>query len=320
MAGGTCFAQTGRVGGVTIGNFALDCANLANTGISLDRLQYSTIKPISIYNQLVDGLIFQPNPTAANDNLMGNVFERLVIRGKNRCIYFSDAVGGAHTSNICHNKFLYIFADCRGAAVNNCIVLGDSDNNNFGFIYTAVFNYPTDYGLVLNSYSRSNYFFHFQGTVHALSGSTNAIYAFDRENSQPQPTVDSGANLFWTETGNNATDWNMTVPLKNLQAYIVGNLSQPGLAPDPSRFSLVRTATNTITGLGYSSGGELQLYHTPDGSNVGMPIRINYNSIGFLGSAPVPRPTVTGSKGANAALTSLVSALTALGLVTDSTT
>lgn len=42
--------------------------------------------------------------------------------------------------------------------------------------------------------------------------------------------------------------------------------------------------------------------------------------VGFLGAAAVARPTVTGSKGANAALASLMTALANLGLVTDSTT
>lgn len=42
--------------------------------------------------------------------------------------------------------------------------------------------------------------------------------------------------------------------------------------------------------------------------------------IGFYTTAPVAKQTVTGSKGANAALTSLMSALSTLGLVTDSTT
>lgn len=42
--------------------------------------------------------------------------------------------------------------------------------------------------------------------------------------------------------------------------------------------------------------------------------------IGFLGAGAVSRPTVTGSRGGNAALASLLAALTSLGLVTDSTT
>lgn len=43
-------------------------------------------------------------------------------------------------------------------------------------------------------------------------------------------------------------------------------------------------------------------------------------NVGFYNTTPVNKPIVTGSKGANAALTSLMSALSALGLVTDSTT
>lgn len=42
-------------------------------------------------------------------------------------------------------------------------------------------------------------------------------------------------------------------------------------------------------------------------------------NIGFFGASPAAKPTVSGSKGANAALTSLLTALATLGLVTDST-
>lgn len=43
-------------------------------------------------------------------------------------------------------------------------------------------------------------------------------------------------------------------------------------------------------------------------------------SAGFNGTAPITKPTVTGAKGGNAALTSLIAALVAYGLITDSTT
>ena len=46
----------------------------------------------------------------------------------------------------------------------------------------------------------------------------------------------------------------------------------------------------------------------------------NATGLGFYGATPAAKPTITGSKGANAALTSLLSALATLGLVTDSTT
>lgn len=43
-------------------------------------------------------------------------------------------------------------------------------------------------------------------------------------------------------------------------------------------------------------------------------------SVGFHGSAPIAKPTVNGSKGGNAALTSLIAALASYGLIQDSTT
>jgi hypothetical protein len=43
-------------------------------------------------------------------------------------------------------------------------------------------------------------------------------------------------------------------------------------------------------------------------------------SIGFYGTSPISKPTISGSRGGNAALTSLLTALANLGLVTDSTT
>ena len=49
-------------------------------------------------------------------------------------------------------------------------------------------------------------------------------------------------------------------------------------------------------------------------------IRAGKNKIGFNGSAPVAKPVITGSRGGNAALASLLAALASMGLVTDSTT
>ena len=43
-------------------------------------------------------------------------------------------------------------------------------------------------------------------------------------------------------------------------------------------------------------------------------------SVGFYGTAPAAKPTVTGSRGGNAALASLLAALAGLGLLTDSST
>ena len=48
-------------------------------------------------------------------------------------------------------------------------------------------------------------------------------------------------------------------------------------------------------------------------------LRLNGTGIGFFGASPVAKPTVTGARKGNDALTNLVSALARLGLVKDST-
>jgi hypothetical protein len=62
-------------------------------------------------------------------------------------------------------------------------------------------------------------------------------------------------------------------------------------------------------------GGQIQTNQTV---TVGG-LEVTGNS-GFYGTAPIAKPTVTGSKAGNAALASLMTALAALGLVIDSTT
>jgi hypothetical protein len=54
--------------------------------------------------------------------------------------------------------------------------------------------------------------------------------------------------------------------------------------------------------------------------DVHSPITGASQQIGFFNTPKIAKPTVTGSKGANAALTSLCTALANLGLITNSTT
>jgi hypothetical protein len=55
------------------------------------------------------------------------------------------------------------------------------------------------------------------------------------------------------------------------------------------------------------------------GAAAGVNIQLANAQTGFFGASPTSKPTVTGSRGANAALTSLLTGLAALGLVTNST-
>ncbi len=67
-------------------------------------------------------------------------------------------------------------------------------------------------------------------------------------------------------------------------------------------------------GTGATANGELRLL-----DNTTPRIRINATGLAFFNTAPVAKPTVSGAKGSNAALGSLMTALSGLGLVTDST-
>lgn len=67
-------------------------------------------------------------------------------------------------------------------------------------------------------------------------------------------------------------------------------------------------------GTGASANGELRLL-----DNTTPRIRIDGTGLAFYNTAPIAKPTVSGAKGANAALGSLMTALSNLGLVTDST-
>ncbi len=72
-------------------------------------------------------------------------------------------------------------------------------------------------------------------------------------------------------------------------------------------------------GSGVSTYGSIYLrpgYTTGSGTMM----ELGNGTIGFYGVTPVAKPTVSGSKGGNAALASLMTALSNLGLVTDSTT
>lgn len=103
--------------------------------------------------------------------------------------------------------------------------------------------------------------------------------------------------------------------------------------PSASEYSsLYNNRSDTYMGIsggtGPANSGVVRLYGSthatkPDtvelcnGGSV-VKIAINATGIGFFAAAPVAKPTVTGSRGANAALASLLTALAGLGLLTDS--
>ena len=72
----------------------------------------------------------------------------------------------------------------------------------------------------------------------------------------------------------------------------------------------------TAAGRGAVAIGNLAMAPNPGDIAIGG----TGTQIGFLGAAPIARPTVTGSRGGNAALASLLTALATLGLLVDNST
>ena len=82
------------------------------------------------------------------------------------------------------------------------------------------------------------------------------------------------------------------------------------------------TAAHTSSHLelnGYASGTTQAAAQAAGKVQVSGPFAHTGASLGFYATAPIAKPTVTGAKGGNAALTSLCAQLAALGLITDST-
>ena len=120
-------------------------------------------------------------------------------------------------------------------------------------------------------------------------------------------TTDPGAGVFLANTGVEAPR------LSTATATSFGS----ALAATAYRIYADATYGAAIAGFGTSSdvtligrGGNLLIQGTDSGGA----------KLGFFGTAPQAKPTVTGSRGANAALTNLLTVLANLGLLTDSTT
>jgi hypothetical protein len=78
----------------------------------------------------------------------------------------------------------------------------------------------------------------------------------------------------------------------------------------------VTPATNASLRLRGTGTGDASL-QAPNGTRR---VSADATGLGFYGTAPIAKPTITGSRGGNAALASLLTQLAALGLVTDETT
>jgi hypothetical protein len=112
--------------------------------------------------------------------------------------------------------------------------------------------------------------------------------------------------------------------------HLVGIGALTGIGNESLRVGTVASQVNHVRISGSATGTGVTV--KAGGSDANCPLLLQGNgtggvqvattgqAVGFYGTAPGAKPTVTGSRGGNAALESLLSALAALGLITDSTT
>ena len=124
------------------------------------------------------------------------------------------------------------------------------------------------------------------------------------------------ATTYLAAGSNPATAGSIRMPNNNgLYAHnAANNANVPLLALDGSNNMVIGDNSATIPTLFIIAPTTLQLY-----AGGGLLIEGNGTGLGFFGSTPNAKPTVSGSRAGNAALNDLCSELANLGLITNST-
>lgn len=103
---------------------------------------------------------------------------------------------------------------------------------------------------------------------------------------------------------------------------LIGPWSQPKVIPSYSTANAELRTLDGTTKITLLAGGGVKItgaVETSSTMTVDTDLKVE-GKIGFYNTSPATKPVVTGSKSANAALASLLTALAGIGLLTDSTT
>lgn len=229
---------------------------------------------------------------------------------------------------ICRGNFLRSYV-CKGAAQYGYCVEDTSQNPAAGFVSEATTGKHSSH----RPGGVEKYFVDTDGSVHSNAG----LFIGD-------VTAANGWKMLPVTTGNAATlqvigvDASANGWIGAGAAAAVLGFGGTALGNDGFRVQGVSGGVNQLRAIGAATTGD-PLIQSGGETNVGMSIRIKGTGIGkladasginkvqwsagglgFFGTAPIVKPAVTGSRGGNAALASLLTQLAALGLITDSTT
>lgn len=192
------------------------------------------------------------------------------------------------------------------------------------------------------SMCRSEAFYKFTANKPAIGRATtytypsidNIIHSVDFDNSTPTPVYEAGATGVWRDSrgyfgGSTGGVFSAQIATGedvfstgNARSRLVSSTSLHVANGSDDNVRLSNNAGNTW-GLNLNSGGDFRINRV-SGSGIanigaGSPVTIPGN-VGFQGTSPIAKPTVTGSRVSNPALASLLTALANYGLITNSTT
>jgi len=166
------------------------------------------------------------------------------------------------------------------------------------------------------------------GTAGVTAGVQNTILNLDQANGTPNPTAGTGSNWDVKDTRGTYTggSYNKIAAADSVaEAYAqlanLGNTTLRVYNGSDSHSRWVDGSGNDWAVGITSSNGNLRVIRIGGSGIINLAANVQLNSqVGFQGTAPIAKPTVTGSRGGNAALASLLTALANYGLITDSTT
>lgn len=164
-----------------------------------------------------------------------------------------------------------------------------------------------------------------------LEGDPDAELRFYHNNVQVADTLSNGLRIFSTgdarlvieaDTDNVSEDDNPWVQWSQDGGGVTGQMGLTDTNSKPDGSTLTGAPTNSLV---ISNDWNSDSSEVVIAANQAIGLRIGVNTVtnselAFHGTAPIAKPNVTGSRGGNAALTSLLTALANYGLITDSTT
>ena len=202
-------------------NLCFDGGWRAGIGLDFDMVQNGVFSNIRLTTIKGTALNMQPfrgstSPSLVAQNCMWNTFTGLACNDVIRGVLMDGVVYGTYpnpgwnyTANCCHNTFTNLAIKTTGGTSQEdryAIKIFKGDNNSFYGVWTNGYDpaFPL-YSLVLqDGWASGNYFYGFQGNVRAKKDSSNMIIGYDRGNGQPEPVIDAGAYLSWSEMENSA--------------------------------------------------------------------------------------------------------------------